>query len=281
MKRKTLIICYVAILMSLTGCGNNSSAMYEVKQQPVVKVDEPKQGYGDIQAQVDPNADKDKELGTKHVVIIDGIPYAQLDDKETPIENKEIDTEQYNDNNTNEEKPSSAVENTSESSNLQDKINNLHQNSVEDDDILNKYADIINEYGFELIIAGNGDDVAKLLEDLGMPIDDSDKVARFAEATDLDRTSIYELAIYDTENLAIQGLTSNKRSFNQLKANIEVLNDNNYSYKVRISNDKSASIWDMRIIEYNGEYALSTVLYLDGDSETESIFDDINEKLIK
>ena len=81
---KTLIYIILISMLSLTACSDANASMYEVTQEPQIVDDESKvnKGVATIEALVADNANSDKSLGTKHVVIIDGVPYAELDGAE-------------------------------------------------------------------------------------------------------------------------------------------------------------------------------------------------------
>ena len=79
--RISILMLTMLIMIGLTACSNKNSGMYKIEKKPKEVEQQIQNGYGNVEAQVDPAADKDKKLGTKHIKIIEGVPYAELDDK--------------------------------------------------------------------------------------------------------------------------------------------------------------------------------------------------------
>ena len=79
--RISILMITLLTATCLAACSNKNSSIYKIEKKPKKVEQEIPNGYGNVEAQVDKFADKDKKLGTKHIKIIEGVPYAELDDK--------------------------------------------------------------------------------------------------------------------------------------------------------------------------------------------------------
>lgn len=131
---KASIISAIAV-MSLTGCGDKNASMYVVDKQPEVVEEKPEKkdsNYAYITAKISEGADKDKNLGKKCIVEIQGQPIAVLlDDYENEFGYKkesevtEISTEMTSetsneDTNRNSKVKNKTNNNTTENNGIQD-----------------------------------------------------------------------------------------------------------------------------------------------------------------
>ena len=79
MKNKFIIILVLSV--ALIGCGNENKEMYKVDKVEVEQIEtKPVQGHDYIDVYEADGADKDKLLGKKQLVMIDGQPIATLID---------------------------------------------------------------------------------------------------------------------------------------------------------------------------------------------------------
>lgn len=88
--RISILMLTMLIMIGLTACSNKNSGMYKIEKKQKEVEQHIQNGYGNVEAQIDPAADKDKKLGTKHIKIIEGVPYAELDSKEQSNEDSTV-----------------------------------------------------------------------------------------------------------------------------------------------------------------------------------------------
>lgn len=88
--RVSILMITLLTMICLTACSNKNSSLYKIEKKPKKVEQETPNGYGNVEAQVDKFADKDKKLGTKHIKIIEGVPYAELDNKEQSNEDSTV-----------------------------------------------------------------------------------------------------------------------------------------------------------------------------------------------
>lgn len=89
--RISILMITLLTTICLTACSNKNSGMYKIEKKQKEVEQHIQNGYGNVEAQVDPAADKDKKLGTKHIKIIEGVPYAELDSKEQSNEDSAVE----------------------------------------------------------------------------------------------------------------------------------------------------------------------------------------------
>ena len=82
-KRCLIPVIYLMMTLSIIGCGNENKSMYEVQKTPEVVENKPIIGYGEVEATIAEGADKDKNLGKKQLIMINGQPIAALIDEYT------------------------------------------------------------------------------------------------------------------------------------------------------------------------------------------------------
>ena len=88
--RISILMITLLTATCLAACSNKNSSIYKIEKKPKKVEQEIPNGYGNVEAQVDKFADKDKKLGTKHIKIIEGVPYAELDSKEQSNEDSTV-----------------------------------------------------------------------------------------------------------------------------------------------------------------------------------------------
>lgn len=79
--KKYFSVMMCSTLLILTACGNNNKSMYTVDKSATTNTEstpKPSRGYGIMQAQVAEDADSDKDLPKKTIIMVNGQPIASL-----------------------------------------------------------------------------------------------------------------------------------------------------------------------------------------------------------
>lgn len=286
---KKCVILLIACMFTLTGCSDKNASMYEVKKTPVKQEEKIPEGYGTVEAQIAEGANTDIELGTKHVVVVDGIPYAELDGQEQPGLHDQYTTTTG----------VSSTGDTAESSKEQhDNINNIN-NSIEDvllaeqekaevksttegvqsDDreLLQRFGDICYDNGWTYEVV-DGKTMTQAVESYGIRIDKQDQVQKMGIAADNESASVFILSQYKNATDLAKGFSINNRTAYTLD-NAELLeSDGNHSI-IEVKADNITARIELKAISKGNEYYLINVTYRVGNTKATKLLDDIIDKL--
>lgn len=282
---KKIIAVILLCASCLTGCSSKNESMYVIDKKPEVVEQKPQRGYGNVEAQVASDADTDKELGTKHVVIVNGIPFAELDGSEHPGENDKINVQ--HDGNSDIDNIRNAADSL-KSDDTQEENTEIDidtaETEVTEETTESDYSNVINKFLETAKVneletdCSNRDDLDKLAKKYGIYFDPKDKCRELAVAVDTENLEVFAIGTYKDEKDLIVGLTSNKRTLNMIN-NIEVLESNNSRYYASVSNDGKSAFIDLVAINYNGEHYILEVFYLSDDDIAPKLFANMQSDL--
>lgn len=272
MKTKIYILVLSLAPLILSGCSNNNSSMYVVEKQQESTEETLPNGYGNIEAQVDPDADIDKQLGTKHVNLIDGIPYAELDGAENNNDN--------NNNKVTESKPD-----TSRIDSIKDAISNKNKSEETEEkaeeqpkskNVVNNFINAANDLNM-LTSTVTREQIEDVTEQSGIAmLNNQDNFIEMALAVDKDTGSSYVIATYESESDLSKAFELNKNTLESKIENLEIIDNSEDYYWASYDIDDSTVDNEILINEINGEYYLLLCMKL---SDADSYLETINNEL--
>lgn len=289
---KTLIYIILISMLSLTACSDANASMYEVTQETQVTDEESKvnKGVATIEALVADNANSDKSLGTKHVVIIDGIPYAELDgaghtgEKDTYKAGNDVEkSETQEENKKNIDNAINSIFNTGEDTDNteQETKETLEKESDEIiSNVLNRFLNASESYGMIVDYTTDIDRIRDISNKYGVYIDKKDNGKEIGIAYDVENVLVIDVVTYDNITDVELAFALNNRYTYSINGMELIEADNEHSI-VEIhpskTSDENTSIMEFYVFENTEkeEYYIIGATYLKSNDNAYDLINNI------
>lgn len=292
---RTLMCIILINMLFLTACSDTNASMYEVKQEPQVTNEEStvNKGVATIEALVADNANSDKALGTKHVVIIDGVPYAELDgtehagEKDTYKAGNDVEkSKTQEENKKNIDDAINNIFNTGENTDskeqeTEEKLEEASEEIVSN--VLERFLNTSESHGMIVDYTTDIDRIRDISNKYGVYIDKKDNGKEIGIAYDVENVLVIDIVTYDNITDVELAFALNNRYTYSINGMELIEADTEHSI-VEIhpnkTSDENTSVMEFHVFENldKEEYYIIGATYIKNNSEAyEMINNIINE----